>query len=87
MPFGLAGKGEEYVVEVGGVDRQVVDLDGSEIESVEQGPQGGDATVTRHLQRECLVVPTGAIEGVGGEVELIARRGTAAARGRRARAA
>jgi hypothetical protein len=38
MSIGLAREGEEDVVEIGGVDRQIVDLDGCAIESVEQAP-------------------------------------------------
>jgi hypothetical protein len=37
-PIGLAGEGEEHVVEVGGVDRQVDDLDRGAIELVEESP-------------------------------------------------
>ncbi|MCW2878249.1 MAG: hypothetical protein JWQ95_2349 [Sphaerisporangium sp.] len=35
----MAGEGEEDVVEIGGVDRQLVDLDRFIVEPGEQGPQ------------------------------------------------
>jgi hypothetical protein len=56
-PIGLAGEGEEHVVEVGSVDRQVDDLDRGAIELVEEGPQRGDTTVARDLERQSLLVP------------------------------
>jgi hypothetical protein len=48
----LAGEGEEDVVQVGGVDRQAVDLDRGVVEPLEQGPQRLDAAVAGDLERE-----------------------------------
>jgi len=45
---GVAGDGEEHVVEVWAVDRQVVDVDTGVVQLVEQPAQRGNAAVARN---------------------------------------
>ena len=70
---GVAGEDEEDVVEIGGMDRQFVDVDRFGVEAVEQGPQGPDTAVARELQGELVVVAGGRVrhpEGASGRFEL-----------------
>src|SRR5260370_7842974 len=53
---GVAGKGEEDVIKIGGVNRYSVDRERFVVEPVEHGPQGPDAAVGRDLERELVVV-------------------------------
>ena len=61
-----AGEGQEHVVEVGGPDRQPVDLDRRGVEPVEQRAQRVDAAVARQLEREPLLVARAVAERAGG---------------------
>ena len=83
---GLAGEGEEDVIEVRGVDGQPLDLDGGAVELVEQGAQGRHVAVARHLQGQGLLVagrggeqPAGGLElALPGEAQLDVPAGDAA---------
>src|SRR5207244_2115405 len=66
---GVAGEGEEDVIEVGSVDRQPVDLDRGVVEPVEQGSQRADVAVAGHMQGEGVVVARHRAEGVRGRLE------------------
>ena len=63
---GVAGQGEEDVVEVGGVEGEFVGVDVGGIEAVEDRAQGVLAAVAGEVQGEGVVVVGGVVEGVGG---------------------
>src|SRR3984893_9868111 len=63
----IAGEGEKYVVEVGGVNRQSLHHDRLVVEPVQQRPYRPDAAVTGDLQGE-LVVARRHGEGAGRRV-------------------
>jgi hypothetical protein len=73
VPFlvGLAGEGEEDVVEVGRVDRQLADFDGCVLEPVQQRPQRLDAAVAGDLEGERLVVAHRLPEHAGGRLQPV----------------
>jgi hypothetical protein len=56
---GVAGDGEEHVIEVGAVDRQVLDVDAGVVKLAEQPAQRGDAAVAGDLQDQLIVVRHG----------------------------
>src|SRR5918998_5253314 len=69
--FGMAGEGEEDVVEVGGVHRQPFDRGRLSVETVEDGLQRPDAAINRDVKRERLVVARGLADGEGGRIEAV----------------
>ena len=52
---GVAGNGEEHVVEIRGMDRQLRNLDAGIIELLEQPAQPGDIAVVGHAQDQLVV--------------------------------
>ena len=62
---GLAGDGKEDVVQVRGMDREVVDLNRVVGEPIEQGLQRPDAAVVRDLQFGSVVVAGRRSESTG----------------------
>jgi hypothetical protein len=63
--------GEEDVVEVGAVDRQVLDLDLGVVELLEDAPQRSDAAVAWDLEQERGLVGGGTVEESGGGVQRV----------------
>ena len=66
----MAGEGEEDVVEIGGVDRELVDVDRLGVELVQQGLQRADAAVAGERQGELVFVAGDVAEGASGRFEL-----------------
>src|SRR5215471_12570335 len=74
----VAGDGEEHVVEIGSVDGQVLDVDASVVELVDNATQRGDASVPGDMQNQLIVVRGGGRDQDGcraqrvgfGELEL-----------------
>jgi hypothetical protein len=64
----VAGDREEDVVQVGGVNRQVLDLNAGVAQLLEQCAQRGEGAVARHLQGELLTLGRGGVEQYGGLV-------------------
>ena len=62
----MAGDREEHVVQVGGVNRQILDLDAGAVEPAEQAAQRSDGAIARHLQGKLLRVGLGGSEQPGG---------------------
>src|SRR5258708_18401758 len=68
---GVGSYGEKDVIEVGGVNRQVIDCNRFIVEPVEHGPQGPDAAVGRDLERELVVVARHLANGAGSRFEPV----------------
>src|SRR5258708_36505781 len=83
---GVAGDGEEHVVEIRSVDRQVLDVDAGVVQLVEHAAQRGDAAVAGDLHNQVIVVRGGVRDHAGGpaqrvgfgELELLVPAGDAA---------
>ncbi|MDX6336277.1 MAG: hypothetical protein QOG05_3617 [Streptosporangiaceae bacterium] len=67
----MPGDGEEHVVKVGGVNRELLDIDRGTVEAAEQGAQPGEAPVTGHLQGEVFLVRIRIGEQMRGQVQRI----------------
>lgn len=68
---GMAGQGEEDVVEIRGVHRQPADGDRLLLKPVEQGFEGPDAAVVGDLQHERILIGRRLAEGAGGQAHPI----------------
>jgi hypothetical protein len=60
-----AGEGEEHVVEVGGMERELGDVDGGLVELAQDAAQGGDVAVGGDLQGEGIAVAHRDVERSG----------------------
>ena len=58
----MTGDREEDVIEVGGMDRQILDLDVGVVQLSEQPAQRGEGAVARYLQSKLVVVGQGDVE-------------------------
>src|SRR6185312_11909732 len=66
---GSAGEGEEHVVEIRGVDAEVLDLEVGRVEAVEHGAQRADPAIARYRERESGVIASGVVEESGCRLE------------------
>src|SRR5215472_19318217 len=62
---GVAGDSEEHVVEIGSVDRQVLDVDAGVVQLVEHAAQRGDAAIAGDLHNQLIVVRGGVGDHAG----------------------
>ena len=67
----MAGNGEEHVVEIGGVDRQLRNLDAGIIELLEHAAQRGDIAVVGHAQDQVVLLARAGRERALGRVQGI----------------
>jgi len=67
----VPGDGEEHVIQVWGVDGQLLGADAGLGELVEQAAQLGDAAITEDLQAQLIGVGGGGREQRGGRAEFV----------------